>query len=86
MTANNIEKDLLTAYRDAAALMLAASDDRQALDTVLKSLTFRDAAKLLVGCFEVGSSLVRIGDQEPEKTPRELLAAFIKGANEVEGE
>jgi hypothetical protein len=75
---------VLEAYRDAAGLMLAAADDRQALDAVLKALTFRDAAKLLIGCLEVGASLVTVGDLDPDRTPRQLLTAFIAGANTVE--
>lgn len=77
------ETEVLTAYSDAAALMLAAADDRAALDAVLKSLTFRDAAKLLIGALEVGGSLVSMGDRQPDMSPRQLLAAFIAGSRDT---
>lgn len=86
MTAHENEAELLAAYSDAAALMLAAADDRPALDAVLRSLTYTDAAKLLIGALEVAGSLVTSGDKMPGATPRELLRTFIVGANDVSGE
>jgi hypothetical protein len=75
----NPNNELLTGYGDAAALMLAAVDDRPALDAMLKSLTFGEAAKLLISAIEVGASLVSVGDRSAEPIrARKILADLIE--------
>ena len=75
---NPQETEVLTSYADAAALILAAADDRQAFDAVVKSLTFHDAAKLLLSALEVSASVVTFADQHGA-APRETLGALIAG-------
>ena len=81
----NPTNELLTGYADAAALMLAAADDREALDAFLKTLTHTEAAALLISALEVGASLVNMGDRSPQHVaPRATLSRLISVTRELQ--
>ena len=77
MTEDHNEQETLSDHGDAAALMLAAVDDREAMAAAFRSLTLGDAATLLLSAIEAGGTLVRLGDRYPDQTPRSLLGALI---------
>ena len=77
---NNHNEDVVrirTNHADSIALMLAAADDRAGMADTIRALTFNEAAELLLAAVETGGSLVRMGDKNPNATPREILAALL---------
>ena len=77
---NNHNEDvarLRTTHADVVALMLAAADDRQGMADTILALTVDEASELLLSAIEAGGTLVRLGDRNPDATPRELLAALL---------
>lgn len=53
---------ILTNRADAAALMLAAADDPDAIPAVIGTMTYEDAARMLVAALMVGGTMVRLAD------------------------
>ena len=75
MTQN--DNTLTASAADAAVLMLAAADDREAFDLMLHQLSFGEARDLVLAMAEVGGTMATLGDVHPSTTPRQILAAMI---------
>jgi hypothetical protein len=75
MTTQN--DNTLTAHADAAVLMLAAADDREAFNAMLLQLSFGEARDLLLAMAEVGGTLVTLGDAYPVHTSRHILRSML---------
>lgn len=73
-------------HADAAALMIAAVDDRPAMSSMLKTLELKDLPDLFLAAIEVGGTLVRFGDEQPIATARDTLKAMLAAFNEVQAE
>lgn len=76
---------ILTNHADAAALMLAGVDDRDAMATTIRGLTHGEAAELLLSAVEVGATVVRLTDDHRGKTAREVLGALIDSCRQEMG-
>lgn len=76
-------KALIATRADAAALMIAAVDDRPGLDALLKTLLVKDLPALLLAAIEVGGTMVRFGDEQPRITARETLDCLQKAFREI---
>lgn len=79
----NNELTKIPIHADAAALMLAAVDDRAAMSSMLKTLKFSDLPDLLLAAVEVGGTMVRLGDDTPDANSRDILNGMLAAFREV---
>ncbi|MEF9904768.1 hypothetical protein [Streptomyces sp. P9-A2] len=81
------EAELLQGRADAAGLALAWADNPNGAQAMLATVTFGEAARLLISLCGTVADMVRIGDKATagghvQPSAREQLAALIEAAHQ----